>query len=104
LVSRLAQFFERFGDGIPQRAWTGSTKVDVDLFQPSDKVDNFPPRQWSTGRRAEMRAASKRAIVVDQTIAGCGLEHGTRAIRILWERFSSARAEARGGDDCFAFR
>jgi hypothetical protein len=100
----LAQFVERFRDRALQNPRTVSIKLDVDLLEPPDKIDNVAPRHGSTGRRAKMRSASERTIFVDQTMTGRGLEHGARAVRIFWQGFSTGGAQRPRGKNCFALR
>jgi hypothetical protein len=73
------------------------------LFKAPDKIDNIAARDWSAGRRAEVCAASERPIVVDQTIAGHRLEHGTGAIGIFRQRLPASGSKRASSDDCFPF-
>ncbi len=82
-TSLLAHLSQGVADGSLQNTRAFSSQIAVDLFETTDEIENLVTCDHSARRSAKMCAAAERAIVVDQTIAGGGVEHGTGAVEIL---------------------
>jgi hypothetical protein len=104
LDSRLPQVFERLSDRILQNARTVSVQRKIDMFESADEIDHIAARDWSAGRGAKMRAASKRSRFVNQAIARFSLKHWARSISILRKQFPASGAKRFGCEQRFAFR
>jgi hypothetical protein len=98
------QFFERFSDRILQWTRAASIQRKIDMFESADEIEDVATREWSAGRRAKMCPASERSRFVNQAIACFLLEHWTRAISIVRERFSAGSAQTFRREERFAFR
>ncbi len=74
----------------------GGTQGAAQIFETVDKIRDFPAMIRPAGGGAEMGAATKRAILVDEASPGGRLEQGTGSIGRLGGRQLGAAGRAPG--------
>lgn len=99
-LTALPQCFE---DRVRQRARTFAAEIGVDAIESLDEIGDLTPRVWPTRGRAEMCAAAKRAIAVNDAIAVSFIEHRTGSIALLRQCLAAGSTKRFRCDERLAF-
>jgi hypothetical protein len=97
-LTEAAQFV---AEGRGEGAGAVAFELRVDGFEAADEVDDFGAGAGSAGGGAEMGAAAKGAVVVDEA-ATVGAEERAGAVGMFRERFAAGGAEGARGEERFA--
>ncbi len=89
------------GDGKSHGATAGESVIES--FKAVDQVDDFPPGIRAAGGGTKVRAAAEGASVVNQALAGRGMEKRTGPVGALWKALATGSAQGAGSDEGFTF-
>ena len=79
-----------------------AAELHINGFESADEIENGLARIRSTGGVAKVRAAAKRAVVVDLAAVGFRVEQWARTVGRVGKFLAARRTKGFGGEERFA--